>query len=63
MVIFLGCDIYECLDVDVCIKEGFELIKGLFWGKELIKFVIIEENGFKFEVDIFEGYKIGFYLD
>jgi len=63
MSIFPGSSIYERSDVEVRTKEGLEPIKGALWGNEPTQPVLIDENGFKIEVDIIDGHKTGFYLD
>lgn len=54
--------VYERSDVKVRRQEGMELTKG-FLGEEFPTFVEIEENGVKYEVDIKDGQKTGFFLD
>lgn len=55
--------IYERSDSEVRKKEGFDLCKGLLWGEIPPQEVEIEEEGLKFNVDIINGHKTGFYLD
>ena len=43
-------------------QEGMELVKG-FIGPEFPTLVQIEENGVKYEVDVKDGQKTGFFLD
>jgi 23S rRNA (cytosine1962-C5)-methyltransferase len=43
--------------------EGLELQDGLFWGSIPSEPVVIEENGLRFQVNLAEGQKTGFYLD
>jgi 23S rRNA (cytosine1962-C5)-methyltransferase len=55
--------IYERSDFEVRTKEGLQPIQGLLKGtipKDLIE---VQENGFKFLVDVKSGHKTGFYLD
>ena len=54
--------VYERSDAKVRRQEGMELVKG-FIGEEFPTIVTIEENGVKYEVDIKEGQKTGFFLD
>ncbi len=44
-------------------KEGLKPHKDLLWGADFPDRVVITENGHKFEVDLWEGHKTGFYLD
>jgi 23S rRNA (cytosine1962-C5)-methyltransferase len=55
--------IYERSDVDVRELEGLAPVKGLVWGQPLQNPMIIEENGLKFEVDLENGQKTGFFID
>ncbi|MBI5096174.1 MAG: class I SAM-dependent rRNA methyltransferase [Nitrospirae bacterium] len=54
--------IIERSDVEVRRKEGLEPTKGVLWGKGQEK-TIITLNDLKFEIDLMEGHKTGFYLD
>jgi 23S rRNA (cytosine1962-C5)-methyltransferase len=54
--------VYERSDVAVRIQEGMELAKG-FIGAEFDTKVQIVENGIKYNVDIVDGQKTGFFLD
>ena len=54
--------IYERSDVKVRKQEGMELYKG-FIGPEFDTLVEIEENGVKYQVDVKDGQKTGFFLD
>ena len=54
--------VYERSDAKVRKQEGMELYKG-FIGEEFPTLVQIEENGVKYEVDIRDGQKTGFFLD
>ena len=56
------CGVYERSDAKVRRQEGMELTKG-FIGEEFPTLVQIEENGVKYEVDIKDGQKTGFFLD
>lgn len=58
-----SCNIYERSDVSVRKKEGLKQCTGVLHGEEPPKFVTIEENGVKINVDIVGGHKTGFYLD
>jgi 23S rRNA (cytosine1962-C5)-methyltransferase len=55
--------IYERSDVDVREKEGLAQRTGLLWGTEPPELIEVEENGYRFLVDVREGHKTGFYLD
>lgn len=54
--------VYERSDVKVRRQEGMELYKG-FLDPEFSTLVEIEENGVKYQVDIKDGQKTGFFLD
>ena len=54
--------VYERSDAKVRLQEGMERIKE-FIGESFDTNIIIEENGVKYEVDIKEGQKTGFFLD
>lgn len=54
--------IFERSDAKVRRQEGMELYKG-FIGPEFSTLVQIEENGVKYQVDIRDGQKTGFFLD
>ena len=54
--------IFERSDAKVRRQEGMELYKG-FIGPEFLTLVQIEENGVKYQVDIRDGQKTGFFLD
>lgn len=54
--------IYERSDAKVRTKEGMERIKG-FVGDPFDTKVMITENGVKFNVDVEDGQKTGFFLD
>jgi 23S rRNA (cytosine1962-C5)-methyltransferase len=43
--------------------EGIELHDGVLWGHVPGEPLIIEEEGIRFRVNLFEGQKTGFYLD
>jgi len=59
-----GCKtIYERSDVDVRELEGLPPQKGLIAGLPLQSPIFIEENGLKFEVDLENGQKTGFFID
>ena len=55
-------NIYERSDADVRQLEGLPAISGVLRGKPS-KQIIIDENGTKFDINIFQGHKTGFYLD
>lgn len=54
--------IYERSDAKERLKEGMPRVKG-FIGKEFDTIVQIVENEIKYEVDVAEGQKTGFFLD
>ena len=54
--------VYERSDVKVRKQEGMEMVKG-FIGPEFPTLVQIEENGVKYEVDVKDGQKTGFFLE
>jgi len=60
--IFSPKGIYERNDVPVRELEGMEQIKG-FLSAEFDTNIVITENGVKFNVDIANGQKTGFFLD
>lgn len=60
--IFKPKAIIERSDVEVRKKEGLQPRKGILWGEEVSKVTIILD-GLKFEIDLLEGHKTGFYLD
>ena len=61
--IFNPAGIYERSDVEVRTKEALQPAKGLLKGNPQNDLIEVDENGFKFLVDIKEGHKTGFYLD
>lgn len=54
--------VYERSDAKVRIQEGMELYKG-FLGEPFDTLVEIQENGVKYQVDVKDGQKTGFFLD
>ena len=54
--------VYERSDAKVRRQEGMELVKG-FIGREFPTLVEIEENQVKYQVDVKDGQKTGFFLD
>ena len=54
--------VYERSDPKVRLKEGMERVKG-FIGDPFDPVVEIEENGVKYQVDVENGQKTGFFLD
>jgi len=56
-------NIYERSDAEVRALEGLPKTCGVFRGKEPEDLIEINENGFRFMVDIRSGQKTGFYLD
>jgi 23S rRNA (cytosine1962-C5)-methyltransferase len=55
--------VYERSDADVRSKEGLPPVTGILRGEEPPPLVAIQENGLRFEVDLRQGHKTGFYLD
>ena len=55
--------VYERSDVDVRGKEGLREAKGLLFGDTQPPHNITVSEGWKFNVDIINGHKTGFYLD
>jgi len=43
--------------------EGIELHDGLYWGQAPERDLVVNENGLRWQVDLLEGHKTGFYLD
>lgn len=54
--------VYERSDAKVRLQEGMERIKG-FLGEPFDTLVQITENGVKYQVDVKDGQKTGFFLD
>lgn len=54
--------VYERSDAKVRRQEGMDLYKG-FIGEEFPTLVEIEENGVRYQVDVRDGQKTGFFLD
>lgn len=54
--------IYERSDVENRILEGVEQKTGVIFG-EIPERVIMEDNGLKYNIDIIDGQKTGFFLD
>lgn len=54
--------VYERSDAKVRLQEGMERVKG-FLGEPFDTKVHITENGVKYEVDVEDGQKTGFFLD
>src|ERR1051326_2503786 len=55
--------IYLRTDRGIGQLEGIELQDGLPWGQVLTEPVVVEEAGVRFQVNLAEGQKTGFYLD
>jgi 23S rRNA (cytosine1962-C5)-methyltransferase len=55
--------IYERSDVDVREKEGLPQTRGVLAGDEPPDRVEIDENGYRYLVEVKRGHKTGFYLD
>ena len=54
--------VYERSDAKVRLKEGMERVKG-FLSEPFDPVVEIVENGIRYQVDVAEGQKTGFFLD
>lgn len=54
--------VYERSDAKVRIQEGMERVKG-FIGEPFDTLVEIRENGVRYQVDVKDGQKTGFFLD
>lgn len=55
--------ILERCDSDVRTKEGLPLRKGVVFGNVPEEPVEIVENGIRFDIDVWNGHKTGYYLD
>lgn len=55
--------ILERCDSDVRTKEGLPLRKGVVYGNVPKEPVEIFENGIRFDIDVWNGHKTGYYLD
>ncbi len=55
--------ILERCDADVREKEGLPLRKGIVYGDVPRTPIEMRENGIRFDVDIWNGHKTGYYLD
>lgn len=55
--------IIERCDSDVRAKEGLPLRKGVVYGDVPKEPVEILENGIRFDIDVWNGHKTGYYLD
>lgn len=54
--------IFDKSDEEICTKEGISCNNGLIYGESDGK-IVITENAIKFNVDIINGHKTGYYLD
>jgi 23S rRNA (cytosine1962-C5)-methyltransferase len=55
--------VYERSDVEVRKKEGLPLVQGVLRGEEPPERIEIVEDDLRFQVDVKNGHKTGFYLD
>lgn len=60
--VFRPAGVYERSDVGVRTLEGLEERTGILYG-QCPRYIQIEENGLKLEVDIEEGQKTGYFFD
>ncbi len=59
-----GCqDVYERSDASVRSREGLPPFNGLRRGAMPTAPIPIEEDGVRYEVDVLQGHKTGFYID
>lgn len=59
-----GCEnVYERSDVAVREKEGLAQTTGVLAGDEPPEWMLVEENGIRYRVDVRHGHKTGFYID
>ena len=61
--VFNPTEIYERSDVEVRTREALQPTRGVIKGKDPDELIKVEENGFRFLVDLKNGHKTGFYLD
>ena len=61
--VFNPAGIYERSDVEVRTREALQPTRGVIKGKDPDELIKVEENGFRFLVDLKNGHKTGFYLD
>lgn len=55
--------VYERSDIRSREHEGLPVTNGVLWGETPPEFVTIMENGIRYEVNISDGQKSGFYCD
>ena len=55
--------LYERSDADVRTHEGLQPVAGHLAGAPLTDSTVVLENGLRFQVNIAQGHKTGFYLD
>ena len=59
-----GCaNVYERSDVSVREKEGLPQIAGVLAGDEPPEWLLVEEDGVRYQIDVRRGHKTGFYID
>jgi len=59
-----GCaNVYERSDVSVREKEGLPQIAGVLTGDEPPEWLLVEEDGVRYQIDVRRGHKTGFYID
>jgi len=59
-----GCtNVYERSDVSVRDKEGLPQIAGVLTGDEPPEWLLVDEGGVRYQIDVRRGHKTGFYID
>jgi 23S rRNA (cytosine1962-C5)-methyltransferase len=59
-----GCaNVYERSDVSVREKEGLPKIVGVLAGDEPPEWLLVDEDGVRYRIDVRRGHKTGFYID
>jgi 23S rRNA (cytosine1962-C5)-methyltransferase len=59
-----GCaNVYERSDVSVREKEGLPQIAGVLAGDEPPEWLLVNEDGVRYQIDVRRGHKTGFYID
>jgi 23S rRNA (cytosine1962-C5)-methyltransferase len=59
-----GCrHVYERSDVSIREKEGLPRVTGVLAGDEPPDWLLVEEGGVRYRIDVRHGHKTGFYID